>query len=126
MNRIITWLQSTTVRVLITIFFVTLTFAVSMAFSPDSSLRVQAQTLTPEATEYQIDSPDSPFQPESEAIKNEGEYAGKDLVEGAKEKTESAADNVREKLNLDQPIYPGTKKFINQVKDKVEETLPGE
>ncbi len=126
MNRVISWLQNTTVRVLLSIFFVTLTFAVSIAFSSDSSLRVQAQTLTPEATEYEVDSPDSPFQPESEDIKNKGQYAGNDLVEGAKEKTESVADNVREKLNLDQPIYPGTKKFINQVKDKVEETLPGE
>lgn len=35
------------------------------------------------------------------------------------------ADNVREKLNLDQPIYPGTKEFINDVKDKVEDTVEG-
>lgn len=36
-----------------------------------------------------------------------------------------AAENVKEKLNLDQPIYPGTKKFLNDVQDKAEETVKG-
>jgi gas vesicle protein len=38
---------------------------------------------------------------------------------------EDVAENIKEKLNLDQPIYPGTKEFLNDVQDKVEETLPG-
>jgi len=45
--------------------------------------------------------------------------------ERAQEGLKGAADNVREKLNLDQPIYPGTKEFINDVKEKVEETVEG-
>lgn len=32
-------------------------------------------------------------------------------------------DNVREKLNLDQPLYPGTKEFIGDVKDTVEDSV---
>jgi hypothetical protein len=46
-------------------------------------------------------------------------------VERAQEGLKGAADNVREKLNLDQPIYPGTKEFINDVKEKVEDTVEG-
>jgi hypothetical protein len=33
------------------------------------------------------------------------------------------ADNVREKLNLDQPLYPGTKEFINDVQETVEDSV---
>ncbi|MBD1849888.1 hypothetical protein [Leptolyngbya sp. FACHB-711] len=32
-------------------------------------------------------------------------------------------DNVREKLNLDQPLYPGTKEFISDVKETVEDSV---
>jgi hypothetical protein len=46
-------------------------------------------------------------------------------VERSQDNFKSAADNVREKLNLDQPIYPGTKEFINDVQNKVEETIEG-
>jgi hypothetical protein len=50
-----------------------------------------------------------------------------DLAGNAKDNlqdnTKSAADNVREKLNLDQPLYPGTKDFANTVKDRVETAI---
>lgn len=46
-------------------------------------------------------------------------------VERAQEGLKGAADNVREKLNLDQPIYPGTKEFIGDVKEKVQDTVEG-
>ncbi|NJO74761.1 MAG: hypothetical protein HC833_13955, partial [Leptolyngbyaceae cyanobacterium RM1_406_9] len=46
-------------------------------------------------------------------------------VERAQDGLKGVADNVREKLNLDQPIYPGTKEFIDDVKNKVEETVEG-
>ena len=35
----------------------------------------------------------------------------------------SAVDNIREKLNLDQPIAPSTKKFIKSVKTNLEEAV---
>ncbi|HAA27013.1 MAG TPA: hypothetical protein DCE56_04180 [Cyanobacteria bacterium UBA8553] len=34
-------------------------------------------------------------------------------------------ENVKEKLNLDQPIDPGTKQFLNDVQNKAEETVKG-
>jgi hypothetical protein len=46
-------------------------------------------------------------------------------VERAQDGLKGVADTVREKLNLDQPIYPGTKEFIDDVKNKVEETVEG-
>ncbi|WP_088893224.1 hypothetical protein [Leptolyngbya ohadii] len=36
---------------------------------------------------------------------------------------DDVVDNVREKLNLDQPLYPGTKEFINDVKDSVGDSV---
>lgn len=36
---------------------------------------------------------------------------------------EEVVDNVREKLNLDQPLYPGTKEFIGDVKETVEDSV---
>jgi hypothetical protein len=51
---------------------------------------------------------------------------GSPQVERAQDGLKGVADNVREKLNLDQPLYPGTKEFIDDVKNKVEETVEGE
>jgi hypothetical protein len=42
-----------------------------------------------------------------------------DSTRRAADNTRSAADNVREKLNLDQPLYTGTKEFANDVKERV-------
>jgi hypothetical protein len=42
-----------------------------------------------------------------------------------KEKAEGILDTIKEKLNLDQPIYPGTKEFINDVQEQAEETVKG-
>lgn len=123
MKRVIDWLRGTTLRVLLAIFLVSITFLISTAFGYSNSLQAQAQVLTPEATEYKVDSPDSPFQPEAQDTKGNLRESGNNLVEGAKKKTQSTGDNIREKLNLDQPIYPGTKKFAEQVKDKAEEVF---
>ena len=62
-------------------------------------------TPTPETKSYEIPLDDR--QPTSEIEKD----------------ARSAVDNIREKLNLDQPIAPSTKKFIKSVKTNLEEAV---
>lgn len=86
-----------------------------------------AKTLTPEAAAYQVagnysaDSWDklpttSENKPavDTRSKANSKSYIDLDnaQVDNAQNNLKSAADNVREKLNLDQPLYPGTKEFI--------------
>lgn len=44
-------------------------------------------------------------------------------AEDAQGGLDDIVDNVREKLNLDQPLYPGTKEFISDVKETVEDSV---
>jgi hypothetical protein len=117
MNQLISWLQN--IRALFTVFFVVITLLMSTAFSNGNSLAAQAKPLTPEATSYQIDRTDTENTQEQDGIPND------QLIEKSQQKLKSAADNIREKLNLDQPIYPPTKEFLNTVQDKAQETVQG-
>ncbi|MEG4294963.1 hypothetical protein Q5692_40250 [Microcoleus sp. C2C3] len=64
-----------------------------------------ATPLTPEATSYEVARPDR--QPTSDTEKD----------------ASGVLDNIREKLNLDQPIAPSTKKFIESVKNNAGEAV---
>ncbi len=166
MNRVISWMQNLFVRVILTFSLVGVALFFSAALSYGNSFQAQAEPLTPEATEYQVNSQDSPFrsddqekvnklfeenkrpQTSSETTQKIGENltkvqkTAKQSIEGVannieekatdtyneqKEKPKSdikdVLENVKEKLNLDQPIYPGTKEFLNDVQEKTEETL---
>jgi uncharacterized protein YjbJ (UPF0337 family) len=163
MNLLSVWLKNVMVYVgLIALLF-------SSIFGFGQELQAQAEPLTPEATMYQVNSPDSPFR------KNEQEKANqlfqenkrpvttppkltqeignninksasniKQTIEGVadnvKDKAASAyeeqrnkpktdikdiAENIKDKLNLDQPLYPGTKEFIEDVKEKVQKPFQG-
>lgn len=99
-----------------------------------------AKSLTPEASSYQVagnfdaDSWDklpttSNNKPAVGTRTNTGSKSYIDLdnsqVDNAQNNLKSAADNVREKLNLDEPIYPGTKDFLGDVKDSVNNAVEG-
>jgi hypothetical protein len=91
---------------------VAIIFAVGIALIFSSELELSghkmqalATPLTPEAKSYEIARPDRP-------LTTDIEKGGNDAV-----------DNIREKLNLDQPIAPSTKKFIESVKNNVGESV---
>ncbi|HEY9610412.1 hypothetical protein [Allocoleopsis sp.] len=125
MNRILSGLQNTFVRIILTLSLVAIAFLLSAVFGYGNSFQAQAEPLTPEATQYQVNSKDSPFreneqekvnllfqenkQPQtaSKSTQEIGEAISKP-AKTVKQNIESAAGNVREKLNLDQPLYPGT------------------
>lgn len=86
-------------------------FAVCTAILFSSELELSGNKMqaiaapTPETESYEIPLDDR--QPTSEIEKE----------------ARDAVDNIREKLNLDQPIAPSTKKFIESVKTNVGEAV---
>ena len=72
---------------------IALIFSSELEFS-GNKMQAIATPLTPEATSYEVARPDR--QPTSDTEKD----------------TSGVLDNIREKLNLDQPIAPSTKKLI--------------
>jgi hypothetical protein len=136
MNRAISWLQNVLVRVLLTLSLVAIAFLFSAALGDSNSLQAKAEPMTPETTQYQVNSNDSPFredeqekvnqifkenknpQTASETTEKIGENLSKSQ-KSIKQNLESAGDTIREKLNLDQPLYPGTKEVLNDAADAV-------
>lgn len=130
MNQIIGRLQTIKLPKFITVFLVAFAFLVIPAFSYNPSIQAQAEPLTPEATQYQVNSKESPFreneqekvnqifednknpQSASETTKEIGENLNK-APKAAKRSLEEVAENIKEKLNLDQPLYPGTKEVLD-------------
>ncbi|NQE38162.1 hypothetical protein [Microcoleus asticus] len=104
-----------TSRLVTTCLRVGIIFAVGIALIFSSELQLSgnkmqaiATPLTPEAKSYEIALPDR--QPTSDIEKD----------------ARGVVDNITEKLNLDQPIAPSTKRFIESVKNNVGEAVtPG-
>lgn len=130
MNRVISWLQSVRLRQVLTVFFVSITFLVSTAFDiHGNQLQAQAEPVTPEATKYKVDNTNQ-AEIKAERIKENAEKSAKLLADEGKQVTNRAAESakdpnknifeaVKEKLNLDEPIDPGTKKAVRQLEDAV-------
>jgi len=76
-----------------------------------SSLPVEAAALTPEARDYQVDRSDR-MSIDPQQATEKAQEAGDDFVESLK----NAADTVREKLNLDEPIPESTKTSLKQLR----------
>lgn len=135
MNRVISLLQKMRLRQIVTIFLVVLTFLVSTAFDVHGNqLQAQAEPVTPEATKYKTDSGDDQISIKQERIKENAEKSAKLLadegkqvknqaVESTQDSGKNLFDNIREKLNLDEPIDPGTKKAVEQLEDTASEAV---
>lgn len=137
MNRVISWLQNVLVSVTITSSLLTIAFFFNPALGYGNSFQAAlAAPLTPEATTYQVNDHDSPFrdndqekvnslfeeykkpQPAPETAKEIGDNLSKPAKE-TKEKAEGVLDTIKEKLNLDQPLYPGTKEVLDDAVNAV-------
>ena len=102
MNRVVSWLHSMRLRQIITVFMVALTFTVSNAF------QAQAEPVTPEAANYQIDRTNSQIHIGREKSQDTARSSAKDAkqtTENVRESTQETGknliENIREKLNLD-------------------------
>ncbi|MCC5647189.1 hypothetical protein LC607_30625 [Nostoc sp. CHAB 5824] len=105
MNRVISWLRNIRISQIIVVFLVGFMFLLGQAFS-DINV-AQADVKTPEGTYYK-GIPDE---------QNDAQF------ENTGNKLKSAADNIRQKLNLDEDTPRSTKEFLKSTKNKVEETV---
>ena len=110
-------------------FLVAVVLLLSSLFVGNLQTAAIAAPLTPEAAAYEIDQAASPDEAHSR-LENKAKSYKKELQEDsastkqtAKKATEQAknaiertADNVREKLNLDEPLPQSTKDFLNDIK----------
>lgn len=132
MNCVISRLQSIKIKQIITVFIVGLTFLISSAFDINGNLlQAQAEPVTPEATQYKVDSNESEAEIKANRIKENAEKSAKLLEDeginiknrAAEDKGKNIFETVKDKLNLDEPIDPGTKKAGEQLKEAAEDVV---
>lgn len=103
MKKIANQLQ-VSLRSFFLLFLIQIAFFFSIAFGwGNNAQAIAAPTLTPEATKYQVDQTPTTLNDNSDKTTNSGK---------------SAVENIKEKLNLDEPIPEDTKKFFRQVQGK--------
>ncbi|MGJ5631550.1 hypothetical protein [Nostoc sp. CALU 1950] len=107
MNRVISWLRNIRISQVLVVFLVGFMFLLGQAFS--SANIAQADVRTPEGTYYK-GVPDQ-----------QGEIRNDTQIRNAQNPLKGAADNIREKLNLDEETPRATKDFLKSTKNKVGE-----
>lgn len=154
MNRVTSLLQRINLRQVLTVFLVGIAFFVG-ALGHGNGLQAIAGPLTPEAKAYDIgeelslneglDAATQRRTPEAKAyqlartdlsstktspLRDNGTSSqvaddSNDFIQNSQQQLKDAADNIREKLNLDQPIAPETKEFFRDIQDKSSDTIEG-
>lgn len=84
-----------------------------------------AITQPAKATKQKIEGIAGNVQEVADTVKDKATNAYEEQKNKPKSDIKDALENIKEKLNLDEPIYPGTKEFINDVEEKAEETVKG-
>jgi hypothetical protein len=121
MNRVITWLQKTHLHQMGITLLVGVAWLVSLVVW-QSNLLAQAAPMTPETT-YQVGQPID----QSRVRSDQADQTQSQPNGGTTTSIQNAADNIREKLNLDQPLPESTKDFFKQVQGEdvvIEEPRP--
>ena len=139
MKRVISLLKNIRLRQIVTIFLLILTFLVGTTFVPHANqLQAQASQATTEKANYDSETSDAIIRTRMERVKEDEEKAAKLLeeegikvtnraAESAKDPNKNLFESIKEKLNLDEPIDPGTKEFVEETKEAASEvlSLPG-
>jgi hypothetical protein len=105
MNRLISWLRNIRISQIVVVFLVGFMFLLGQAFTYVDV--AQADVKTPEGTYYK----GIPDELNSHQVENTGS------------RLKSAADNIREKLNLDEETPQSTKEFLKSTKNKVQDAV---
>ncbi len=103
--------KNTMLKRIVAVVLMGLSFVFISAFNYPN-MAVQAKALTPEASEYSVPNPDSRINIDSNSP-----------IENLKESLKDTGDNIREKLNLDEPLPQSTKDFLRSTEEKIEETV---
>ena len=109
MNRVTSWLRNIRISQIVVVFLVGFMFLLGQAFTYVNV--AQADVKTPEGTYYK-GVPD-----ELSEIKNDTQTTN------SRNPLKSAADNIREKLNLDEETPRSTKDFLKSTKNAVEDKV---
>ncbi|WP_193199264.1 hypothetical protein [Nostoc sp. MG11] len=114
MNQATSFLKN--LRQILTVFLVVISFFAIQAFGYSSTLQAHAgnTVTTPEGTYYK-GVPDSDVNDLTNKANRSADRTGQNA--------KSAVDNIREKLNLDEPLPRSTKNFLQSTKEKVEDTV---
>ncbi|MEH1940374.1 MAG: hypothetical protein V7L01_09185 [Nostoc sp.] len=105
MNRLTSWLRNIRISQIIVVFLVGFMFLLGQAFS-DINV-AQADVTTPEGTYYK-GVPDG-----------QGEIRNDTQTTNSQNPLKQAAENIREKLNLDEETPRATKEFLKSTKNTV-------
>ncbi|AUB41244.1 hypothetical protein COO91_07289 [Nostoc flagelliforme CCNUN1] len=109
MNRVTSWLRNIRISQILVVFLVGFMFLLGQAFTYVNV--AQADVKTPEGTYYK-------------GVPDElSESRNNTQIGNTQNPLKSAADNIREKLNLDEETPRSTKEFLKSTKNKVEETV---
>jgi hypothetical protein len=111
MNRLSFWMKNI-LRQTVIVFLIGLTFLGIQTFSDGNAMLVaQADTVkTPEGIYYK-------------GTPDESEIRNNQQVDNNRNDIKRAANNIREKLNLDEPVPQSTKKFLKFTERKVERAV---
>ncbi|MBE9053842.1 hypothetical protein IQ243_26265 [Nostocales cyanobacterium LEGE 11386] len=113
MKRVFSWLQNILLRQILIVFLIGSAFFLFQVFNyGNDMLLAKADTVkTPEGIYYKgTPNHNSP-------IRNDQQ------VDNAQKSLKETTDNIREKLNLDEPTPKATKDFLESVQNQVEETV---
>lgn len=132
--RIISLMKNIRLRQIGIVFLVVLAFLVSTAFDIRGYLQAWAEPVTPEATSYNSNNREAPNRLKAERIEENAEKSAKLLekegikvtnraAEAAKDPNKNIFESIKEKLNLDEPIDPGTKEFVEEIKEGASEAV---
>ncbi|QLE59115.1 hypothetical protein [Nostoc sp. TCL26-01] len=110
MNRLIPWIQNVLLRQILIVCVIATTFFVSQSFTYNQAIVAQADTVkTPEGIYYK-GTPDQNITSDNQVRK-------------AQNRLKETAENVREKLNLDEETPRATKEYKKFVQRKVDRTV---
>lgn len=121
MKRVISLLKNTWLRQIVTVFFVVLTFLASTTFDLYGNQQAQAAPVTSEITKAERVKENA--EKSAKLLEEEGIQVTNRAAESAKDPNKNLIDSIKEKLNLDEPIDPGTKLFVEQAKDATSDAL---
>ncbi len=111
-ERLIYWFQNIIKKRTDAVVLLGLSFLLFISAFSYPNMAAQAATLTPEASEYRVPDADSRINLDSN-----------NPIENLKENLKETGDNIREKLNLDEPLPESTKDFLRSTEDKIENTF---
>lgn len=123
MNQVISWLHSVVVRVIFITVIVGFALLMNVALGFGNPLQAQAMPLlTVDTSSYRVDPDDRQQRPTNTKTELNN---NPDLIENSREKLKDTADNLRDKLNPDEPLPDSTQKFVNKFQEKAKQVTQG-